>query len=166
MHHFKHDLRDPAVKHAMQMIEFCGLSLKIKPACVEVYAQNGMSLIALSTKAQILHFARELAAAPNTTPPDDPLARRLDDLEAKLLHERAQHKALVAQHAALQSRLAATEQHLRTALTADPRRYTKLKTFLAKEFHPDNFHGPALEKRYCTEFFKLIWTCIEAIEKS
>jgi hypothetical protein len=150
-------LRDPAIKTALQKIESCGLTQKIKPASIEVFAQNGMLLIELHSKAQILHFAQELGSAP-----DEALQALIDELQTVLANEREQNKIL-------QSRLATAEQHHQAALTAhaaETRRYAKLKTTLAKEFHPDNFHGPASEKRHRTELFQRIWTHIESLEKS
>jgi hypothetical protein len=158
----KHEFRDPAVLAALQKIEACGLSLKRMPSSVKIFAQNGMLLIDLSSKAQILHFVRELGDAPPQSPPDDGVLRIIDDLQTDLAIEREQHKIL-------QSRLATLEQQLQSALTvnaAETRRYVRLKTIIAKEFHPDHFRGPAAEKSYRTEVFKLIWARIEDIDRS
>jgi len=165
--------RDPEIKDALINIEAWGLSARINKNAVAIFAQNGLLLIELHTKPQILFFAQEMGdiSRPDSpgAGPDEPACATIARLESDLATERALRLKLTDERDALKNRLATLEQHLKSRShppsPADAR-YTKLKNFLAKEFHPDHARGSDQDRRWRADFFKTLWAKVEDIDKT
>jgi len=165
--------RDPDIKEALRTIEAWGLSPRFNKTSVSVFAQNGMLLIELHNKTQILFFAQEMGhiSKPDTAgaPPDEPACSAIARLESELATERASRLKTARDADNLRQRVAELQAQLKNRQPAPPpweKRFAKLKTFLARELHPDYFQGTGPEQKYRTELFKILWSRLEDIEKS
>ena len=82
----------------------------------------------------------------------------------KLLFERDRWKR---QAQMAQSRIDELEAALtRASIRKEDKRFSELRRFLAREFHPDNAVADGIEKIVRTEIFKKMWPKIEEIEKA
>jgi len=164
---------DPEIKQALKNIEAWGLSPRFTKSSLSIYAQNGLLLIELHTKPQILFFAQEMGdiSRPDSpgAAPDEPACATIARLESNLATERALRLKLTDERDALKNRLATLEQHLKSRSQppspADAR-YTKLKNFLAKEFHPDYTRASEQDRRFRSDLFKILWAKVEEIDKT
>lgn len=158
--------RDPEIKEALINIEAWGLAVRLNKSSISVYARNGLLLIELHNKPQILFFAQEMGyiVRPDSAGaiPDEPAGSTIARLEHELATERALRLRLAEERAALEERLKAR----RPAPADADARYTKLKKMLAREFHPDQCRGTAFERKYRADFFKVLWAKVEEIDKS
>jgi len=166
MHTFANQAsRDPEILEALRNIEAWGLSPRFNKTSVSIFAQNGMLLIELRNKRQILFFANEMGDISRPDPsgpvPIEPACSAIARLESELASERALRLKITDDRDALERRL-----RERRSTTASDERYAKLKKFLAKEFHPDYCLGTELERKFRSDFFKIMWSKVEELDKS
>ena len=157
--------RDPEILEALRNIEAWGLSPRFNKTSIAIFAQNGLLLIELRNKPQILFFAKEMGIISKPDPSDpvpiEPTCTTIARLESELASERALRLKISADRDTLERRLKE-----RRSTTASDERYAKLNKFLAKELHPDYCLGTELERKFRSDFFKIMWSKIEEIDKS
>jgi len=165
--------RDPELKEALINIEAWGLLPRLNRTSVSVFAQNGLLLIELHNKPQLLFFAKELGdiARPGASGavPIEPVCSLIAKLESDLASERALRLKVAWDCKVLKERIAELERQVKKRFTGNlplEPRYTKLKKFIALELHPDYFQRHPSEQMSRTELFKVIWSKIEEIDKS
>jgi hypothetical protein len=94
--------------------------------------------------------------------------RAIVQLEEQIAQLRATGKAIVEQREQWKLRALLAEEKLNKLPDAQPdpgdQRYSTLRRFLAKRFHPDHAPGTGIEKLIRSEIFKEIWGEVGRIE--
>jgi hypothetical protein len=100
----------------------------------------------------------------------DPDKDLIADLHRQITRLHATQNILIEQRDAYQQQLLLAEERLRKQTNSAPEkvdsRYSTLKTFLARRFHPDQAPGSGFEKLVRTEIFKEIWEEIGRLDSA
>ena len=100
----------------------------------------------------------------------DPNEEFIADLRQQIILLRAAEKTAIEQRDSCRQQLLLAEERLRTQRNSETGkgdgRYSALKTFLARRFHPDQAPGSGFEKLVRTEIFKEIWEEIGRIDSA
>jgi hypothetical protein len=167
-------MTDSNVQVILNEIKNAGFIVTYRDDELTIRTSRGDPLQTCYNKMQIHAFAKQLKAGTSAfqVQPTQPASSvnpeaRIAELEALLGSLIERERLALTQGKQWEQRARTAELQLTTG-AADPsnRKYRKLKTVLAKLFHPDHSHASGIEKMVRTETFKLIWSEIEKIDRS
>lgn len=171
--------RDPRYRGAAEGLAAEGYSITITPGTIVLTRDDGREVHRLHARKDFLAFAAAVVAG---APPPKPKGRAVPsggEDEGEAPPRKARRPRTVSdtdEMARLEAALTAMtleRDAWRLKAGGGPDgapsdaagRYRRLKTFLARAFHPDQA-GPADERLSRAEVFRIVWAEIEAIERA
>jgi hypothetical protein len=164
---------DDAAQASVAWIEQSGFTTRFFYDRMMVYAPNGSVASECFSRADIIAFARRqsLTQKPaggviEVTP------EKIHDLEEALRFLRERWRAAMAERDEWERRALAGERELSllrgaaNGSAAPPAKYTQLRRFIAREFHPDHVGASEAGKAERAELFKLLWAEISRLDKA